>query len=262
MLRENWKVIRDEALNLQATGAFDTITLADTVGSCEIDFRMIFRRDCSNLYFTRYGTTRLSDHCIFPQTIALLKQIPEVKSAMISIMPMGAGSCLHMETMVWALRYQSGIKITQNGQCTILVEGIPSAWYDVRTIIFDDPYPYQHPYHPHNPPGAPRVILFLEIELPLNFSKGLLNRVYWFPSKEKPKITRSDKEQSPCSVRFATYSRIHEYLLELKHRRRGLYQVSKWIIHLLMLSLSLILLSVVVLLLIYDVFSSHVLLLN
>ena len=75
VLRANWQIIKEEALALQATGAFEAIKTPGSVGYYDVGFRTFYKRGWSKFYLMWYGTTLNSGLRLCPQTVALLKQL-------------------------------------------------------------------------------------------------------------------------------------------------------------------------------------------
>ena len=84
LLRNNWQVIREEALALN-DGA--KITASDDLD--DVGFNSFFRTGWRRFYLKWYGTELNSALRDCPKTVALLNQIPTIKAAMFASLPPG-----------------------------------------------------------------------------------------------------------------------------------------------------------------------------
>src|SRR6478735_10544556 len=83
-LRDNWQVIRDEALTLFAKGQ---IKAADKYN--DWGFNSFFRTGWKRFYLKWYDQALPSAERMCPQTVALLKSIPCIKGAMFATLAPG-----------------------------------------------------------------------------------------------------------------------------------------------------------------------------
>ena len=174
LLRDNWQVIRDEALALQSGGAFEAAKAEGSAGSYDLGFRTFFKRGWSKFYLTWYGTTHRSAQRTCPRTVALLNQIPEVKGAMFTILPAGSELTLHADPLACSLRYHLGLRTPNADACMIEVDGVPVSWRDGQDFIFDETYPHQA----RNDTGDSRLILMCDVARPLNVFGRVFNAGY------------------------------------------------------------------------------------
>src|SRR5690606_34400963 len=119
LLRDNWQVIRDEALALQSGGAFEAAKAEGSAGYYDPGFRTFFKRGWSKFYLTWYGTTHRSAQRTCPRTVALLKQIPEVKGAMFTVLPPGSELTLHADPLACSLRYHLWLRTPHSDESRI-----------------------------------------------------------------------------------------------------------------------------------------------
>ena len=89
-LRDNWQVIRDEALALSEKGA---IKAADKYN--DFGFNSFFRTGWKRFYLKWYGVDMPSAQRMCPRTTELLDLIPNVKAAMFASLPPGARLVRH-----------------------------------------------------------------------------------------------------------------------------------------------------------------------
>ena len=82
LLRDNWQLIRDEALRLNDEGYIKAAS-----GYNDIGFNSFFRTGWKRFYLKWYGDDLPSAQQMCPKTVALLRQIPGVKAAMFASLP-------------------------------------------------------------------------------------------------------------------------------------------------------------------------------
>jgi beta-hydroxylase len=174
LLRDNWQVIRDEALALQAGGAFEAAKAEGAPGAYDLGFRTFFKRGWSKFYLTWYGTTHRSARRACPRPVALLNRIPEVKGAMFTILPAGSELTLHADPLACSLRYHLGLRTPNSDACMLEVDGVPVSWRDGQDFIFDETYPHQA----RNDTGESRLILMCDVARPLNVFGRAFNAGY------------------------------------------------------------------------------------
>src|ERR1700730_8055930 len=92
VLRENWEVIRDEALGLSDEGR---IKAAD--GYNDAGFNSFFRTGWKRFYVKWYGDPLPSAERLCPRTVALLRSIPSIKGAMFASLAPGGRLQTHRD---------------------------------------------------------------------------------------------------------------------------------------------------------------------
>lgn len=111
-----------------------------------------------------------------PVTSGLLRQIPSVKLAMLSILEQGADIPMHCGFFKGVLRVHVTLHTDHpdtDMQRFIEVGGQKYSWKDSEMVAFDDTYPHRVV---NNVPGR-RVVLFLDLERPADtvFEKNLFS---------------------------------------------------------------------------------------
>src|SRR5699024_3819253 len=76
-LRDHWQVIRDEALRLTDAGRIHAASEHH-----DVSFNSFFKQGWKRFYLKWYGEPLASAEALCPQTVALLKGIPDIKAAM------------------------------------------------------------------------------------------------------------------------------------------------------------------------------------
>ena len=107
ILRENWEIIRDEALSLSEDGE---IKAAD--GLNDAGFNSFFRQGWTRFYLKWYGDAMPSAIRKCPKTVEILKQTPSVKAAMFASLPSGSRLLPHRDPFAGSLRYHLGLALS------------------------------------------------------------------------------------------------------------------------------------------------------
>ena len=159
-LKENWQVIRDEAVNLYGEGR---IKVADAYN--DAGFNSFFRSGWKRFYLKWYNDPQPSAERLCPQTVALLKSIPTIKGAMFASLDAGGRLVRHRDPYAGSLRYHLGLVTpTHPGECRIFVDGQPYTWRDGEDVLFDETFLH----YAENTTDQTRIILFCDVERPLH----------------------------------------------------------------------------------------------
>ena len=167
-LRQNWTVIRDEALALR-----DAQHIAASSSFNDAGFNSFFRRGWKRFYLRWYGPAHPSARQLCPRTVALIESIPDVRAAMFAQLPPGSELRPHRDPFAGSLRLHLGLSTPNDDRCYIEVDGVTKSWRDGEWMMFDETYIH----HAHNDSEQDRVILFCDIARPLRFGlPTLFNR--------------------------------------------------------------------------------------
>lgn len=158
MLRDNWQLIRDEALQLQSG---DHIKASDSYNDAA--FNSFFKKGWTRFYVKWYGDTLPSAQQLCPQTAALVQSIPTIKAALFASLPPGGKLLLHRDPFAGSLRYHLGLSTPNSDDCYINVDGQFYSWRDGEAVLFDETYLHEA----FNNTDQQRIILFCDIERPL-----------------------------------------------------------------------------------------------
>jgi len=158
LLRNNWTIIRDEALALNAAERINSSKDLDDIG-----FNSFFRTGWKRFYLKWYGTDLKSAQHACPQTVALLKQIPSVKAAMFASLPPCATLVRHRDPYAGSMRYHLGLVTPQDPACAIYVDGEQYVWRDGADVVFDETFIH----YAENKTDQPRIVLFCDVNRPL-----------------------------------------------------------------------------------------------
>ena len=159
LLRDNWQVIREEALALFAQGQ---IKAADKYN--DWGFNSFFRTGWKRFYLKWYEQALPSAVANCPKTVALLNAIPTVKGAMFANLPSGGRLVQHRDPYAGSLRYHLGLLVPKTpGECRIFIDGEPYSWREGEGLLFDETYLH----YAENTTSDDRIILFCDVERPL-----------------------------------------------------------------------------------------------
>ena len=165
VLKDNWEVIRDEAMHLFDEGYIRAAERHNDAG-----FGSFFKKGWKRFYLKWYDKPLPSAEALCPKTVALVSSIPNVKGAMFALLPGGSHLNPHRDPFAGSLRYHLGLSTPNSDDCRIFVDGQVYAWRDGEDVMFDETYVHWV----KNESEKTRVILFCDIERPLR------NRVMTF----------------------------------------------------------------------------------
>lgn len=173
LLQENWEAIRDELLevlkNEQNVPKFHEI---DSIQ------RFISARDnvpWRTFIIKAYGKWSDVNAEKVPLTAGLLKQMPQITTALFSILDGGKHIPPHMGFFKGVLRYHLGLIVPTDAPCYIIVGGIKYNWKEGEDVLFDDTYMHEV----HNKSQHRRAVLFCD----LYREKGLPRWAQYFNRK-------------------------------------------------------------------------------
>ncbi len=159
VLRDNWQMIREEALQLFAQGQ---IKAADKYN--DWGFNSFFRTGWKRFYLKWYEEALPSALANCPKTVELLSTIPNVKGAMFANLPPGGKLVQHRDPYAGSLRYHLGLVVPKSpGECRIFIDGNSYSWRDGEDLLFDETYLH----YAENTTSDDRIILFCDVERPL-----------------------------------------------------------------------------------------------
>lgn len=158
-LRDNWKMIREEALHL-----FDEGYIRAALRNNDASFNSFFKEGWKRFYLKWYGEPLDSAKTLCPKTVALVESIPSVNAAMFALLPPGGRLNPHRDPFAGSLRYHLGLVTPNSDVCRIFIDGEPYAWKDGEDIVFDETYIHSA----ENKSDQTRIILFCDVERPLH----------------------------------------------------------------------------------------------
>jgi beta-hydroxylase len=159
VLRDNWPVIREEALALFAQGQIKATDKYNDWG-----FNSFFRTGWKRFYLKWYDQALPSAVANCPKTVELVNAIPTVKGAMFANLPSGGRLVQHRDPYAGSLRYHLGLVVPKTpGECRIFIDGEPYSWREGEDLLFDETYLH----YAENTTADDRLILFCDVERPL-----------------------------------------------------------------------------------------------
>ncbi|MCH7345864.1 aspartyl/asparaginyl beta-hydroxylase domain-containing protein [Pelomonas sp. CA6] len=223
LLRENWQLIREEALRLNDEGYIKAAS-----GYNDIGFNSFFRTGWKRFYLKWYGVDMASAKALCPKTVELLQRIPSVKAAMFASLPPGARLVRHRDPYAGSLRYHLGLATPNAEGCFIEVDGERYHWRDGEAVMFDETYIH----YAENSTDQQRVILFCDVERPLWFAPvRWLNR--WFGKAVMTAAATQNLESEPIGGLNKFFFHFYQVRLKakaFKARSRTGYYVLKWVL--------------------------------
>jgi len=160
VLEDNWKIIRDEAVELNNQTHIKSSEEKDDLG-----FNSFFKTGWKRFYLKWYGASLYSANKLCPKTVDLINSIPSVKGAMFAMLPPGARLVKHRDPYAGSFRYHLGLITPNSEECFISVDGKKYYWKDGESVIFDETFIH----FAENKTDINRIVLFLDIKRPVNF---------------------------------------------------------------------------------------------
>lgn len=160
LLDDNWETIRDEALHLRAMSKIKAAEQNNDAG-----FNSFFKNGWKRFYLKWYDASHPSAIEYCPKTVALLKQIPNVKAAMFAELPPAGVLNRHRDPFAGSLRYHLGLSTPNDDRCFIEVDGEKYSWRDGQSCVFDETFLHWA----SNGSETNRIIMFCDVERPLRF---------------------------------------------------------------------------------------------
>jgi beta-hydroxylase len=227
LLRDNWQVIRDEAMAL-----FDEGHIRAALNDNEAGFGSFFKKGWKRFYLSWYDDGPLpSARALCPRTLELLNQVPSVRGAMFALLPGGSHLNPHRDPFAGSLRYHLGLSTPNSDACRIYVDGQVYAWRDGEDVMFDETYVHWV----KNETPTTRVILFCDVERPLPAPLRQINR--WISGVLGRATAPQNMEGERVGVINRAYGRIKRggnvfgaHFKQFKRRHRQAYQVLRVIL--------------------------------
>ena len=185
VLRDNWQVMRDEALQLSDDGKIKSSTGLNDVG-----FNSFFRAGWTRFYLKWYDDYLPSANKLCPKTVEILKRTPSIKAAMFASLPPGGELIRHRDPYAGALRYHLGLSTPNSDDCFILVDGNEHSWRDGKDVLFDETFIHEA----HNKTDDQRIILFADVHRPMKFK--LIDKMNHWVSDNIMKASSTQNEET------------------------------------------------------------------
>jgi beta-hydroxylase len=223
LLRDNWQVIREEALRLNDEGYIKAAS-----GYNDIGFNSFFRTGWKRFYLKWYDRDMASANALCPKTVELLRRIPGVKAAMFASLPPGARLVRHRDPYAGSLRYHLGLTTPNDPGCYIDVDGQRYHWKDGEDVMFDETFIH----YAENTTDQQRVILFCDVERPLHFAPTRwLNRAFGKLVMTAAATQNLESEPIGGLNKFFYHAyKVRLFFKAFKARSRTGYYVVKWLL--------------------------------
>ena len=224
VLKNNWQVIREEAMHL-----FDEGYIRAAEKNNDAGFGSFFKKGWKRFYLKWYDKALPSAELLCPKTVELVNSIPNVKGAMFALLPGGSHLNPHRDPFAGSLRYHLGLATPNSDACRIFVDGEEYSWRDGEDVMFDETYVHWV----KNETDITRVILFCDIERPL--TSRLMTRINRWVSAQLGKATApqntDDERVGGINKAYAwskTFSdRFSGVVKQWKRRHPKLYRVAR-----------------------------------
>jgi len=166
--------IKNECMNILAQKENLSFT-RDTYGNDYIGGGNIELKDNDGwrIYVVKIGNLYKAENTM-PVLTSVLKELPEVITCAVSILPKKKAIPIHVGYSKGVMRYQLAIKIPEDRENVfICVNGKKYMWTDGEGVLFDDTYPHKV----YNNTEEDRMILYMDVVRPkLPFIIDKLNR--------------------------------------------------------------------------------------
>ena len=228
VLKDNWKVIRDEAVRLN-----DDTQIKPSKEKDDLGFNSFFKTGWKRFYLKWYGASLYSANKLCPKTVDLINSIPSIKGAMFAMLPPGARLVKHRDPYAGSFRYHLGLITPNSEDCFIFVDGKKYYWKDGEAVMFDETFIH----YAENKTDTNRIVLFLDVKRPVNFFlvdwiNELFSRI--FMAATTTKNMDGDK--------IGGINRLFPYIFKvrligkkIKKLNRGLYYILQYSIYMLII---------------------------
>jgi beta-hydroxylase len=220
-LRDNWRVIREDALRL-----FDEGYIRAAAKNNDVNFNSFFKRGWKRFYVKWYGDRMPSAQALCPRTVALVESIPSINAAMFALLSPGARLNPHRDPFAGSLRYHLGLVTPDSGICRIFIDGEPYSWRDGEDIVFDETYIHSA----ENRSDQTRIILFCDIERPLKSALlSAVNRVFkrfigWATATQN----LEGEDVGAINMTYGFFHQLGVLRRRFKNANRTLYRLTKY----------------------------------
>jgi aspartyl/asparaginyl beta-hydroxylase (cupin superfamily) len=194
-IEDNWEVIRDEAAalleNREALANFQDIS-KDQIEITDDDRWKTF-------FLYGYGFEAKLGVEMCPRTATLMREIPGMKTAMISILAPRKHILDHRGPYKGVLRYHLGLIVPEDAEsCRIRVGEDYRHWEEGSSMIFDDTFNHEV----WNDTDETRVVLFVDVLRPLPSPEDTINRTIVTAIGYSPFVLDAKRNQEAWEKRF------------------------------------------------------------
>src|SRR3984893_9435238 len=194
-VEDNWMVIREEAEKLLVDQA-DLANFQD-ISKDQIEITDDDRGKTFFLYGYGFEAKLGVEMC--PRTAALMREIPGMSTAMISILSPRKHILDHRGPYKGVLRYHLGLIVPREKEaCRIRVGQAFRHWEEGRSLIFDDTFNHEV----WNDTDETRVVLFVDVMRPLPFPESAINEGIVKAIGYSPFVLDAKRNQEAWEARF------------------------------------------------------------
>jgi beta-hydroxylase len=152
------------------------------------------------LFLYGYGFEAKLGVQMCPRTAALMREIPGMTTAMISILSPRKHILDHRGPYKGVLRYHLGLVVPEDAEaCRIRVGEDVRHWEEGRSMVFDDTFNHEV----WNDTDETRVVLFVDVMRPLPFPESLINRAIIKAIGFSPFVLDAKRNQEAWERRFS-----------------------------------------------------------
>ncbi|WP_348765469.1 aspartyl/asparaginyl beta-hydroxylase domain-containing protein [uncultured Salinisphaera sp.] len=227
VIARNWSVIREEALALYRSNAFEDTQSTESAAYYDIGFRTFYKYGWRKFYLRWYGTTHNSAQRLCPRTTRLLEGVSCVNGAMFSVLPAGSKLTRHADPAACSLRYHLGLATPNDDACYINIDGEDYSWRDGETLLFDETYLH----YAHNDAEQDRVILMCDVERPTRVVGPVVNFFYKAIMRATLVPNTAEDKRGLANRVFAGLAPVLANTRELKHTHPARYTTIKYCVN-------------------------------
>lgn len=192
LLESNWTTIREEL-----DAVLEHRDRLPNFQDISEDQQSITKDDNWKTFFLYGFGYKAETNCsLAPRTTEVVEQIPGMKTAFFSILSPGKHIPAHRGPYKGVVRAHLGLKVPEpREQCRIRVGDEVRHWEKGEVMIFDD----THDHEVWNDTDGERVVLFLDVERPLDPPMNVINRaiitlIGWSPLVQNAKANQETWE--------------------------------------------------------------------
>jgi ornithine lipid ester-linked acyl 2-hydroxylase len=194
-IEANWTVIRDEAAALLEDR--DALANFQDISKDQIEITDDDRWKTFFLYGYGFEAKLGVEMC--PRTAALMREIPGMTTAMISILSPRKHILDHRGPYKGVLRYHLGLIVPQDAEsCRIRVGDDVRHWEEGKSMVFDDTFNHEV----WNDTDETRVVLFVDVLRPLPEPEAAINRAIVKAIGHSPFVLDAKRNQEAWEARY------------------------------------------------------------
>lgn len=233
VLKDHWKDMQVEALELWEKGYFDQTKNPESAAHFDLGFRTFYKYGWGKFYINWYGSDYPSAQKLCPKTVALVEKIPGVHGAMFSVLPPGSKLTRHLDPVAISIRYHLGLSTPSHPKCYINVDGKTHTWRDGEDFMFDETYLH----FAHNDTDQARLILMCDVQRPLLLGGWLVNSLYMLFMRQTTVPNLEGDPRGLVNRVFVSLGSTLQKTKKLKKSNPKLYKVLKHSLNLMLLLL-------------------------